>query len=163
MVQALPQDAPPSVSPLQVTLTSIAEFTAPVALASTYCTLFEHFFSNILPILLGVLLLRSHWVCMIQFFCTLELGTLATHSGYNIPFSFLALTHDWHHVCPSALSLPLTMVQYSFTENYGPLGIMDAIHGSDRVFQAWMRELRARDNGTSFIQQARVELAAQED
>ena len=74
-------------------MVSRIEFTAPVAVASTYCTVTEHLFSNIGPILLGILLLRSHWVSMIQFFCTLELGTLCTHSGYK-------------SVSPSPLSRP---------------------------------------------------------
>lgn len=72
-------------------------FTAPVALSSTYCTLTEHVFSNILPIVGGVLALQAHWSLLIMFFCSLELGTLCTHSGYNLPGSFNALQHDWHH------------------------------------------------------------------
>ncbi len=46
------------------------EFTAPVAIASTYCTMAEHLFSNILPILLGVLLLDAHWALMVRFHYT---------------------------------------------------------------------------------------------
>lgn len=84
------------------------EFKAPVALASTYCTMTEHLFvsvtiiqrhftgandlqSNLLPIVLGVLYLNSHWSLMVSFFCQLELGTLSTHSDYNIPHLHNAL------------------------------------------------------------------------
>ena len=73
-----------------------AEFTAPVAFSSTYCTMLEHFLSNLLPILLGVEILGAHWSDMVLFFCSLEMGTLSTHSGYNLPWNFNALQHDWH-------------------------------------------------------------------
>lgn len=68
------------------------EFTAPVALSSTYCSLTEHLVSNILPILIGTTLLQSHWSMTIMFFCGLELGTLSTHSGYNFPFNHKYVT-----------------------------------------------------------------------
>lgn len=65
----------------------------------------EHVLSNLLPILLGIEILRAHWCDMVLFFCSLELGTLSTHSGYDIPFSYNALTHDWHQsVLPPPLS-----------------------------------------------------------
>ncbi|KAF8316140.1 hypothetical protein DL93DRAFT_795090 [Clavulina sp. PMI_390] len=107
------------------------EYTAPVALSSTYCTLTEHLLSNIMPILLGVMILRSHWSMMVMFFCGLEVGTLSTHSGYNLPFNFNALQHDWHH--------------YLFTENFGPTGILDQVHGTNQVFKSWLGELSRRD------------------
>ncbi|KAG2004240.1 sphingosine hydroxylase [Coprinopsis cinerea AmutBmut pab1-1] len=109
------------------------EFVAPVAFASTYCTLTEHLFSNILPIILGISLLKAHWSLMIMFFSSLELATLSSHSGYNLPFNNNALQHDWHH--------------FFYTENYGPTGLLDSLHGTNRVFKAWMGELRRRDGG----------------
>lgn len=33
----------------------------------------------------------------------------------------------------------------SFTENFGPTGILDQIYGSNRVFKAWLTELKRRD------------------
>ncbi|TFK19028.1 hypothetical protein FA15DRAFT_602237 [Coprinopsis marcescibilis] len=107
------------------------EFTAPVALSSTYCTLTEHLLSNILPIVLGVAVLRSHWSLMVMFFCSLEMGTLATHSGYNLPFNSNALQHDWHH--------------FFYTENYGPTGALDSVYGTNKVFNTWLGVLKTRD------------------
>ncbi len=43
------------------------EFTAPVALASTYCTMTEHCFSNILPIMLGLFIIKAHWSMAVTF------------------------------------------------------------------------------------------------
>lgn len=110
---------------------SCIEFTAPVAFSSTYCTLTEHILSNILPIVLGVMILRPHWSLMVMFFCSLEIGTLSTHSGYNLPFNSNALQHDWHH--------------FFYTENYGPTGLLDSFHGSNKVFSAWLGELERRE------------------
>lgn len=42
-----------------------------------------------------------------------------------------ALQHDWHH--------------YLFTENFGPVGVLDQIYGSNKVFKAWLAELSRRD------------------
>lgn len=123
-------------------------YTAPVAFSSTYCTLTEHFFSNILPIVLGIILLRPHWSMNILFFCSLELGTLSTHSGYNIPGNFNALQHDFHH--------------YSFTQNFGPTGLLDQIHGTNDIFKAWLKELSLRDNDDNDVVKAREEIARRE-
>lgn len=150
-------------------------FTAPVALSSTYCTLAEHLLSNLLPIVAGFVLLgqRAHISQLILFFCSLELGgsstklyanfkvtlsdprifspgppligTLSTHSGYNLPYNFNALQHDWHH--------------YSFTENFGPTGLLDEWYGTNKTFKAWLNELQRRDA----LGDARAELAEKED
>jgi sterol desaturase/sphingolipid hydroxylase (fatty acid hydroxylase superfamily) len=132
-------------------LTTLPEFTAPVAFSSTYCTLTEHLFSNILPVFLGILILQAHWSMMIMFFCSLELGTLGTHSGYNLPWNSYALQHDWHH--------------YIYTENYAPIGFMDSLHGSNTVFKAWLAELKRREergNHDDVLVKAREEIARRE-
>ncbi|KDE07101.1 hypothetical protein MVLG_02671 [Microbotryum lychnidis-dioicae p1A1 Lamole] len=133
----------------------IVKFTAPVALSSTYCTLPEHLFSNLLPIVLGIMILGAHWSLMIMFFCSLELGTLNTHSGYNFVGGFSALQHDWHH--------------YAYTENFGPTGILDKIYGTNTAFTSWIEELTRRESGATgsskgdVVSQARKELARKED
>ncbi|KAI5479183.1 C-4 methylsterol oxidase [Pseudohyphozyma bogoriensis] len=118
------------------------QFTAPVAFSSTYCTVVEHLLSNQLPVLCSVVLARAHWSTLVMFFTALNLGTLGTHSGYNIPGLFNSLQHDWHH--------------YSYTENYGPLGILDNINGTNVGFKAWLGELRRRDGN---VDNAAEELA----
>jgi sterol desaturase/sphingolipid hydroxylase (fatty acid hydroxylase superfamily) len=82
-----------------------------------------------------------------MFFCSLELGTLSTHSGYNLPWNFNALQHDWHH--------------YSFLENFGPSGILDELHGSNKKFKGWLAELARRDGkgDRRTLMKAREELA----
>jgi len=108
-------------------------YTAPVALSSTYCTIVEHLFGNLCPIVLGLVILGSHWSMVNYFFCGLELGTLCTHSGYNVPYLFNSLIHDWHH--------------FSFEENFGPTGLLDAFHGSDTRFQEALKKAVVENNG----------------
>ncbi|WOO82982.1 Fatty acid hydroxylase domain-containing protein 2 [Vanrija pseudolonga] len=120
-------------------------FTAPVALASTYATMTEHLFSNLLPIILGFLIMNTHWGMLVMFFNSLSCGTLATHSDYNIPGLYDALGHDWHH--------------YAYTENFGPVGLFDAIYGTDTKYQQWLKELARRDADPNWHKKARAELA----
>lgn len=96
-----------------------------------------------------------------MFFCSLELGTLATHSGYNFPLNFNSLQHDWHHCSfppVSSFARETEEGADSYTENYGPTGILDNLHGSNVAFKAWMAELTARGDGVD----AREELVAME-
>ncbi|KAE8395650.1 hypothetical protein BDV23DRAFT_178692 [Aspergillus alliaceus] len=109
------------------------EFTAPVGLASTYCTMTEHLCSNLLPNMLGIVLVRHHWSQAVFTLILLEFGTICTHSGYNIPWVPSNLQHDFHH--------------FSFDENFGPTGFLDAIHSTDRKFRRTMEDARIRVNG----------------
>lgn len=81
------------------------EFTAPVGLASTYCTLTEHVFSNILPNALGSMTVPHHWSQSTFAFLLLTFGTICPHYGYNTPLLPSNLQHDFHH--------------FAFNENFG--------------------------------------------
>ncbi|KAG8968310.1 hypothetical protein FRC03_007967 [Tulasnella sp. 419] len=109
------------------------EFTAPVALASTYCTVTEYIFSNLMPVIIGLVILGSHWSMIIMFFSDLGFGTLCTHSGYNIPYAYRSLQHDFHH--------------YFSNENYGPTGLLDAVYGTATNFRLLLKEAEARHQG----------------
>lgn len=109
------------------------EFTAPVGLASTYCTITEHIFSNLLPNALGVMLVPHHWSQQVFTFIFLEFGTICTHSGYNIPWMSSNLQHDFHH--------------FAFDENFGPTGLLDAFHCTNRKFEKTMADAKLRVRG----------------
>lgn len=59
------------------------EFSAPIAGASTYAHPLEHYFSNLLPIIVGLLVTRSHYSVQLLFFHGLMIGSHVQHSGYN--------------------------------------------------------------------------------
>lgn len=109
------------------------EHTAPVGLASTYCTVTEHIFSNLLPNVLGTVLVPHHWSQAVFTFVFLEFGTICTHSGYNIPWMPSNLQHDFHH--------------FAFDENFGPTGLLDGIHRTNKRFQNTMEEAKRRVDG----------------
>lgn len=52
---------------------------------------------------------------------------------------------------------------YAYTQNYGPMGILDELHGTNNSFKSWMNELKRRDGVTDVVQEARRELARKED
>ncbi|KID65465.1 Fatty acid hydroxylase domain-containing protein 2 [Metarhizium brunneum] len=109
------------------------EFTAPVGLAATYCTVTEHILSNLLPNVIGTLIVRHHWSQVVFTFVFLEFGTICSHSGYNIPWVHSNLQHDFHH--------------FAFDENFGPAGLLDALHSTDRKFKKALAEARHRVGG----------------
>lgn len=109
------------------------EFTAPVSIASTYCTITEHIFSNLVPNTIGVLLVPHHWSQQLFTFLLLEFGTLCTHSGYNLPGLPSNLQHDFHH--------------FAFDENFGPTGLLDYFHKTNKKFVKTLEEARSRVDG----------------
>jgi sterol desaturase/sphingolipid hydroxylase (fatty acid hydroxylase superfamily) len=91
------------------------EFSAPFALAAVHAHPLEHLLSNVLPISLGPLLLRSHPATAAAWACIAVFSTCGAHSGYHIPGLTRSPFHDHHHQV--------------FTECFGVLG---AVVGLDR-------------------------------
>lgn len=97
------------------------EWTSPIAITSIYCHPVEHIFSNLLPPFLGPLLMGSHTATSWLWFTLAILSTLNAHSGYHFPFFPSPEAHDFHHL--------------KFNQNYGVLGVLDRIHGTDSLFR----------------------------
>ncbi|XP_076348365.1 fatty acid hydroxylase domain-containing protein 2-like, partial [Tachypleus tridentatus] len=97
------------------------EWTAPIAISAIYCHPVEYVLSSVLPTILGVLFMGSHtatcwlWVILATF------STLNAHSGYHFPFFPSPEAHDFHHL--------------KFNQNYGVLGVLDRLHGTDIQFR----------------------------
>lgn len=109
------------------------KFTAPVGLAATYCTATEHALSNLLPNIISTTIVPHHWSQLVFAFLFLQFGTICAHSGYNIPWMPSNLQHDFHH--------------FAFDENYGPTGLLDRIHGTNKKFMTVMQKARERVGG----------------
>ncbi|KAL3460809.1 fatty acid hydroxylase superfamily-domain-containing protein [Aspergillus heterothallicus] len=93
-------------------------FTAPIALAAQYAHPLEQICANALPISLPPQLLGSH-ILTFWIFLGYELVNTATvHSGYDF-LDGKARMHDAHHE--------------RFNLNYGSIGLLDWIHGTDRL------------------------------
>jgi len=105
------------------------EFKAPTAIASEYAHPIEFIFSSILPGVIGPLIFRPHLFTNWVYICLGIWLTLTHHSGYAFPWLVGPLSpefHDFHHA--------------RFNSNFGTLGLMDRIFGTDRAFREYQEE-----------------------
>ncbi|CAF4005487.1 unnamed protein product [Rotaria sp. Silwood1] len=103
------------------------QFRAPIGLASEYAHPIEFVISNIGPVAAGPLLFRSHLLTTWIWLLVALVSTNHGHSGYSIPGPFginiiNAKFHDFHHS--------------QFTGNFGSVGILDRLHGTDKAWRA---------------------------
>lgn len=98
------------------------EWTASVAFVCLYAHPFEHLMSNLMPVFMGPFLMGSHIATSWLWFSVVLLSTLNAHSGYHFPFFPSPEAHDFHHL--------------KFNQNYGVLGILDYLHGTDVLFRS---------------------------
>jgi len=99
------------------------EWQSPIALAAIYCHPLEHLIANTIPVALGPAIMNSHITTTWIWFTWTIFRTLNDHSGYHFPLFPSPEFHDFHHL--------------KFTECYGTyLGILDYLHGTDRVFRS---------------------------
>ncbi|KAG1670634.1 Fatty acid hydroxylase domain-containing protein 2 [Nymphon striatum] len=97
------------------------EWVAPIAITSLYAHPVEHILSNLLPPFVGPFLLGSHVATTWLWYTIAALSTLNAHSGFHFPFFPSPEAHDYHHL--------------KFNQNYGVLGILDRLHGTDVNFR----------------------------
>lgn len=97
------------------------EWTAPIGLVAIYAHPLEHLVSNLGPIILGPLIMGSHIATAWMWFALALMTTINTHSGYHFPLMPSPEAHDFHHL--------------KFTQNYGVLGVLDRLHGTDVMFR----------------------------
>eukprot|EP00794_Sanderia_malayensis_P004509 gene4509-5106_t len=97
------------------------EWTAPIAIIAIYAHPIEHIIANLGPIFLGPVLMGSHIATFWLWFCLAYMSTIISHSGYHLPFLPSPEAHDFHHL--------------KFTNNFGVLGVLDRLHGTDDMFR----------------------------
>ncbi|XP_063784435.1 fatty acid hydroxylase domain-containing protein 2 [Pseudophryne corroboree] len=97
------------------------EWTAPVGVVSLYAHPLEHIFSNMLPSMVGPMLMGSHVATVMLWFSLALFITTISHCGYHLPFLPSSEFHDFHHL--------------KFNQCYGVLGVFDRLHGTDLVFK----------------------------
>jgi methylsterol monooxygenase len=97
------------------------EWTAPVGIVSVYCHPLEHVFVNLMPVLAGPLVMGSHLSVAILWYSVAIFNTTMGHCGYHLPFLPSPEGHDFHHL--------------KFNQNFGTLGVLDRLHGTDTAFR----------------------------
>lgn len=98
------------------------EWTAPIGIVSIYAHPVEHILSNLIPPALGPILMGGHLATSWLWFGLALLSTTVAHCGYHFPFLPSPEAHDYHHL--------------KFNQNYGVLGVLDRLHGTDNMFRA---------------------------
>ncbi|XP_064383184.1 fatty acid hydroxylase domain-containing protein 2-like [Halichondria panicea] len=97
------------------------EWTAPTGITALYCHPLEHFIANAGPVGLGPIIMGSHASIASLWIIIAVVNTTISHSGYHLPFLPSSEAHDFHHL--------------KFNQNYGVLGVLDRLHGTDEQFR----------------------------
>ncbi|XP_065885109.1 fatty acid hydroxylase domain-containing protein 2-like [Dysidea avara] len=97
------------------------EWTAPVGVVSINAHPLEHAISNMAPVILGPLVVKAHLSLTWLWYTIAMLNTINAHCGYHIPFLMSPEGHDFHHL--------------KFNNNFGVIGLLDRLHGTDRAFR----------------------------
>ncbi|CAF4581452.1 unnamed protein product [Rotaria socialis] len=102
-------------------------FRAPIGIVSEYSHPIEFIVSSMTSVIAGPVLFRSHLLTTWIWLLIAVAGTINHHCGYLIPgilSTGLANPsfHDFHHS--------------QFTANFGLLGILDRLHGTDKAWRA---------------------------
>ncbi|PWA23135.1 hypothetical protein CCH79_00002492 [Gambusia affinis] len=96
------------------------EWTAPIGVISIYAHPLEHI-SNMLPVVIGPVLLGSHITTTSVWYCLALVSTTISHCGYHLPFLPSPEFHDFHHL--------------RFNQCFGVFGVLDRLHGTDSRFR----------------------------
>jgi methylsterol monooxygenase len=102
------------------------EWVAPIGMVALYAHPVEHVLCNLLPVALGPLLLGSHLYVWWLWLTLATFAAVLSHSGLDIPVLSPEF-HDLHH-------------RFS-KNNYGVLGILDGLFGTDRELDKCYDEL----------------------
>jgi fatty acid hydroxylase domain-containing protein 2 len=94
----------------------------PIGITTHYVHFAEHLFGNLLPIFAGPVLFGAHPTTILLWTTIAVLNAIQTHSNYAFWWMGYAPNHDHHH--------------YNVTGNYGVLGWLDWLFGTDRPFRA---------------------------
>ena len=74
------------------------EWTASISIIALYAHPFEHIVSNIIPVILGPLIMGSH-ILVGLLWSVIAIGqTQLAHGGYHLPFLPSPEAHDFHHL-----------------------------------------------------------------
>merc|ERR1712070_190920 len=108
------------------------EYSAPIALTASYCHPVEMLVSNVFPLLGGSMICGCNVYTMFVWVLFAVLGTQYHHCGYKFPwspwFDEHPNYHDYHHEV--------------FNCNYGSLGWLDALHGTDTKWKAKIAKVK---------------------
>ncbi|XP_054720635.1 fatty acid hydroxylase domain-containing protein 2-like [Uloborus diversus] len=97
------------------------EWISPIAVGAIYCHPVEHLLSNLLPTFAGSVVIGCHATSLWAWLAYATFYGVVVHSGYHLPFTPTPEFHHYHH--------------QKFNENFGVIGILDWLHGTDKNFR----------------------------
>ncbi|KAI3637746.1 hypothetical protein MIR68_004395 [Amoeboaphelidium protococcarum] len=92
------------------------QFKSPTGTAAVSAHPVEHLLVNTLPMLVGPMIMRSHFALVIIWICAAQIAAIHAHCGHKYPSMDTPALHDMHH-----------RVGYC---NYGPFGVLDRLFGT---------------------------------
>ena len=104
------------------------EFRESIGIATHYVHYVEHLVGNLGPIFLGVVILVPHPLTIFLWVVLAVVNAIHTHSGYAFKWMVWPHDHDFHH--------------FNVTGNYGVLGVLDRVLGTDSAFREVARKAR---------------------
>jgi fatty acid hydroxylase domain-containing protein 2 len=96
------------------------EFRESIGITTHYVHYVEHLVGNLGPIFLGVVILCPHPVTIFLWVVLGVANAIHTHAGYAFKWMVWPHDHDFHH--------------FNVTGNYGVLGVLDRLFGTDQAF-----------------------------
>ncbi|KAK8750442.1 hypothetical protein OTU49_014833, partial [Cherax quadricarinatus] len=72
------------------------QWKSPIAITAAYAHPVEHVLCNLVPLMLGPVLVAAHPATLWVWATLATLGTLIHHSGYHLPFLLSPQFHDFH-------------------------------------------------------------------
>lgn len=108
------------------------EYAESIGIATHYVHYVEHIVGNLLPVFAGLMLFHVHMVSFFIWATFAIVNSIHSHSGYNFPWANSTMYHEFHH--------------YNFTGNYGLLGFMDKLCGTDKDYLKMIEE-QTHDEG----------------
>ncbi|KAG5683687.1 hypothetical protein PVAND_012953 [Polypedilum vanderplanki] len=97
------------------------EYSTPVCITAIYCGVFEHIFSNLFPVVIGLRFMEAHITTAYLWLTIVLVTTLNDHSGHHLPFLHSSELHDYHHL--------------KFNVNFSVYGFLDKLHNTYGHFE----------------------------
>lgn len=137
------------------------EFKQPIALAAGYAHPLEVLIGNTAPLFLHPVVTGAPLSIALLWLVIATISTQTHHSGYRMPWNLGAQPdfHDFHHCPDGALRLhphrPCSLFAVSahddgaccassgFRSNFGLLGWLDKLHGTDVAYQRFLKAQKA--------------------
>jgi len=104
-------------------------FRQPIGISTHYVHFAEHLIGNLVPIFSAIILVRADVTTAFLWVTIAVMNAIHSHSDYAFPWMADAVNHDFHH--------------YLARGNYGVLGLLDWVFGTDKEYREMERRAKS--------------------